>query len=65
MTGKDIDILIGQGENIRTEFKNSFDSRVIETLVAFANTSGGTVLIGISDGRRAIGVTINSESVQN
>jgi predicted HTH transcriptional regulator len=29
----------GEGEN--TEFKEKYSSRVIESLVAFANTSGG------------------------
>jgi len=36
-------------ENQQTEFKLSFQEKVIETLVAFANTSGGTVYIGESD----------------
>jgi len=36
-------------ENQQTEFKLSFQEKVIETFVAFANTSGGTVYIGESD----------------
>ena len=36
-------------EDIRTEFKTSFNVSVIETLVAFANTVGGTVFIGVND----------------
>lgn len=35
-----------EGENEWTEFKSSFQSEVIETLVAFANTRGGTVYVG-------------------
>ena len=65
MTGTDIDIALSKGEGLQTEFKSSFDSKVIETLVAFANTTGGSVLIGISDDRKVTGVTINRESVQN
>ena len=34
-------------ENLHTEFKSSFNDAVIESLVAFANTSGGSVLIGV------------------
>ena len=65
MNSSDIDVLLREGEGLRVEFKSSFDNKVIETLVAFANTSGGSVLIGISDDRKVSGVTINHESVQN
>ncbi len=54
-----------KGEGLTSEFKSSFNNEVIETLVAFANTSGGSVLVGISNDKKILGVTINSESVQN
>ena len=53
----------GEGENL--EFKSSFNNELIETLVAFANTSGGKVIIGINQKNKITGVTINPESVQN
>lgn len=65
MNCKDIDILLSEGEGLKVEFKSSFDNKVIETLVAFSNTAGGTVLIGISDSKKIYGVTLNPESVQN
>lgn len=65
MNCKDIDILLSEGEGLRVEFKSSFDNKVIETLVAFSNTAGGTILIGISDSKKIYGVTISAESVQN
>ena len=34
-------------EDQRTEFKLTFQEKVIETLVAFANTSGGVVYVGV------------------
>ena len=37
------------GEDARTEFKSSFNLPVIETLVAFANTKGGRVFVGVND----------------
>ena len=37
------------GESQTLEFKTTFNRDVIETLVAFANTQGGTVLIGVAD----------------
>jgi len=36
-------------ENQHIEFKSSFNDSVIETLVAFANSKGGKVLVGIND----------------
>jgi ATP-dependent DNA helicase RecG len=47
-----------------TEFKTSFGDEVIETLVAFANTRGGTVYIGVSDDRRIKGVNPGKETLQ-
>jgi len=37
------------GEDATTEFKSTFNEAVIETLVAFANTEGGTVYVGVKD----------------
>ena len=56
-------IALGEGENL--EFKSSFNNELIETLVAFANTSGGKVVVGFNQKKEFSGVTINSESVQN
>ena len=65
MTIKEIKILIEKGEGIHLEFKQTFNMETIETLVAFANTEGGKVLVGVSDAGSIIGVSINSETVQN
>ena len=40
---------ISQGESETVELKTSFSDEVIISLVAFANTNGGTVFIGVSD----------------
>ena len=45
----DIEKLIQKGESENTEFKQNFDRGTIETVVAFANTKGGIILIGVSD----------------
>lgn len=37
---------------------------MIETLVAFANSKGGSVYIGINDKRKIVGITLNKETVQ-
>jgi ATP-dependent DNA helicase RecG len=64
MTGKELINIIQQGETENIEFKQTFSKSVIETLVAFSNTKGGKVLIGINDKKEVRGVTINEETVQ-
>lgn len=46
------------------EFKTSFSAEVIETLVAFANTQGGNVYVGLADDGSAAGVNLSPETVQ-
>ena len=41
--------IILAGENQKQEFKSSFSKETIETLTAFANSTGGSVYIGIDD----------------
>ncbi|MCL0050609.1 putative DNA binding domain-containing protein [Dehalococcoidia bacterium] len=41
--------LLASGETETLEFKESFDKETVESAGAFANTRGGTILIGISD----------------
>ena len=58
MTRNQLNDLIVQGEHTRLEFKRSLSSayRIARTLAAFANTSGGTLLIGITDSGKLVGV---------
>ncbi|NDP22179.1 MAG: ATP-dependent DNA helicase [Paludibacter sp.] len=56
--------MIPKHEDIYSEFKSSFNVGVIETLVAFANTKGGSVYIGVNDKGEVKGVDIATESVQ-
>ena len=61
----ELEKLIVSGESETVEFKTSFGHDCIQTLSAFANTSGGTVLIGISDAGDVVGVATNAETLQN
>ncbi len=58
MTRNQLDELIEQGESTRLEFKRTISSahRIARTLAAFANTSGGTLLIGVADDGKILGV---------
>ena len=51
------------GESQTLEFKSSFDKATIESLVAFANAQGGTVLVGVTDKGSVCGVTLGKETL--
>ncbi|MCL2599553.1 MAG: putative DNA binding domain-containing protein [Treponema sp.] len=44
------------GENLNTEFKREYTEDIKKTIIAFANTSGGMLYIGINDDGTAAGV---------
>jgi len=50
--------LIIQGENKRVEFKEQLpkNESIVKTIVSFSNTSGGKLIIGVSDNREIVGV---------
>ena len=59
-----IDELLKKGESETREFKERFDNEAIETADAFANTSGGLILIGVNDAGRVIGASIGKETLK-
>jgi len=61
---KTVDIIAG-GESETVEFKTSFGKDVIETAVAFANTRGGIVLIGVSDAGTVSGQVFGREALRD
>jgi ATP-dependent DNA helicase RecG len=52
-------------ENENTEFKREYTSDIKKTVVAFANSKGGTIYIGISDDGEIIGVDDLDQTLQN
>ena len=62
MTDKQIKNLILTGEGYNIEFKQSLDKSFIEEVCAFANASGGYILIGISDEGKVTGVDTSNRS---
>ena len=65
METADLKQRIAQGENTTTEFKENFDQEAVETAVAFANTNGGTILIGVSDQLEVRGITVGKETLRD
>lgn len=53
------------GEGKHTEFKEKYSSRVVESLVAFANTAGGRVLIGVDDRGQVVGLSDPNRVVES
>ena len=62
MTDKQIKNLILTGEGYNIEFKQSLDKSFIEEVCAFANASGGYILIGVSDEGKVTGVDTSNRS---
>ena len=57
------DPLLFAGESQTLEFKTSFDKATVESLVAFADAQGGTVLVGVNDTGEVVGVTLGKETL--
>ena len=45
---KELQQIITNSENLTVEFKSSFGKECIETIVAFSNTNGGKIFIGVA-----------------
>ena len=52
-----VDEVVGRGEGATIEFKRSLTREFGRELCAFANADGGTVLVGVSDAGKIVGVS--------
>jgi predicted HTH transcriptional regulator len=66
MNGKELQALLEEGEGFQLEFKRKVTSptKVARTLIAFANTKGGTILFGIDDDKTIVGVESEKMEVE-
>ena len=55
----DLKVLLKKGETRNAEFRKVFDSETVITLSAFANTSGGTVIVELQSGDERINLPEN------
>ncbi len=65
MQADEVTTLISLGEGQRVEFKETFaeTNKAIESLCAFANSRGGTVLFGVRDNGRLAGVSLGRNTL--
>ena len=59
--------IIGSAESTTIEWKESLSETddIIKTIAAFANTEGGTIIVGVSDTGRWKGVTVGKATIEN
>ncbi|MBE7170521.1 MAG: putative DNA binding domain-containing protein [Williamsia sp.] len=63
MNASELELLIQQGEGYNLEFKQSLPSKasdLAEEICAFANAAGGTLLIGVDDKGKIVGVSLDN-----
>ena len=60
MNKKDLQSLIETGEGFTLEFKERISSSLGKDMCAFANASGGTILIGVNDQGKKIGYSLSN-----
>jgi len=57
--------ILTEGESERVEFKEKMGREALETVAAFANTHGGTLLIGVADDGAVKGITLGQETLRD
>ncbi len=57
--------LIASGETESVEFKEKCNDEAIETIGAFSNAKGGTILIGVEDSGRVTGFKLGKKSIED
>ena len=58
---KNLKFILEKGEDYKTEFKERADKNLDREIVAFANSSGGKIYIGITDEGKIKGVSITNK----
>ena len=59
-SSKNLKSILKKGESYKTEFKEKVDKTLSREIVAFANSSGGQIYIGITDEGKVKGINITN-----
>ena len=62
-TDEEISLILEEGEGYTLEFKQTVNSDLPKELVAFANASGGRVLIGVDDNNTIVGCDTSNKAL--
>jgi ATP-dependent DNA helicase RecG len=65
LSAEQLKIMIRGGESSTVEFKTSFQKEVIETIVAFANSEGGIVCLGVNNSGIIQGISVDEEKIKD
>ncbi|MGD9153117.1 MAG: ATP-binding protein [Gammaproteobacteria bacterium] len=57
----ELKLLIKEGEGLRVEFKERFTNKIDKDIVAFANTKGGYLFLGVNDDGKIVGEKLTNE----
>lgn len=60
MNKKELSLILKEGEGYKIEFKEGFNN-LDKEIVAFANSSGGRVFLGVTDDGKIKGIGVTNE----
>lgn len=57
----ELQLLLKEGEGLTIEFKEKFSNKLDRDMVAFANTCGGRILLGVNDKGNIVGEMLTND----
>lgn len=60
MKSEELKLIIKEGEGLTVEFKEKCSPKIDRDIVAFSNTKGGVILLGVNDNGKIVGETLSN-----
>lgn len=61
MKSEELNLLIKEGEGLTVEFKEKYSSKIDKDIVAFANSKGGHLFLGVDDTGKIVGEKLSNK----
>jgi ATP-dependent DNA helicase RecG len=61
MKPEELDLLIKEGEGLSVEFKEKYTTKIDRDMVAFSNTKGGYIFLGVCDDGKIVGEALTNK----